>query len=129
MCLFGRITRRKNYKCNFMSQKQQKRIFFPDPDEGEEAESEVPHQLFNVNKASEAIDTVSHFLLEQPNFVEGLEQLNGIYNINVPDLQNVSLLHLLPEPFFPIKDKVRLSIAFHNKAVLLALNMSLGVIL
>lgn len=63
-----------------------KEFFSPNPDEGEEAESEVPHQLFNVNKASEAIDTVSHFLLEQPNFVEGLEQLNGIYNINVPDL-------------------------------------------
>lgn len=51
MCLFGRITRRKNYKCNFMCQKSQKRIFFPDNDEGEDAESEVPHQLFNVNKA------------------------------------------------------------------------------
>lgn len=28
-----------------------KNFFFPANDEGEDAESEVPHQLFNVNKA------------------------------------------------------------------------------
>lgn len=60
--------------------KNRKEEAISDTDEDDNTETEVPHQLVIINKASQATETAYYFPFEQPNFVEDLKQLDGIYN-------------------------------------------------